>query len=144
MVNQLKFSYADIYANKYTWVHWVAAMVNIIVKTITIYDLALMSFTDDEILASVHPLCALMPRFLMYCPNFYVNRRYLNKSFDLYKFVYSQFGVLQHRYGWGDCRPYVLKVIKYLIFGMPFNFTCEHKGLICRKIMVDIWMAHTQ
>ena len=55
--------------------HWVATRVNIINRTITIYDHTLMSFTNDNILASVHPLYVLMPRFLMHCPAFYVSRK---------------------------------------------------------------------
>ena len=41
-------------------VHWVVGRINVVDRTIIIYDLVLMSFTDDEILASAHPLCVLM------------------------------------------------------------------------------------
>lgn len=41
-------------------VHCVAGRINIVNKIITIYDIALMSFIDDDILAFVHPLYVLM------------------------------------------------------------------------------------
>lgn len=75
--------------------HWVAARVNIINRTIIIYDHTLMSFTDDNILAFVHPLYVRMPRFLMHCPAFYVSRRDVNISLNPYRFVRIRFGVPQ-------------------------------------------------
>lgn len=68
-------------------VHWVAGKVNIVDKTITIYNQALILFTDDEILTYMHPLCVLMPRFSIYYLDFYVNNRGVNISLNIYRFV---------------------------------------------------------
>ena len=86
--------------------------INVVDKIIIIYDPVLMSFTDDEILAYVHPLCVLMPQFLMYGPSFYVNRRDVNINLDPYRLVRIPFGVPQQRYGSRDYEPNVLKIIE--------------------------------
>ena len=86
--------------------------IKVVDRTIIIYDPVLVSFTDDEILAYVHPLCVLMPQFLMYGPSFYVNRRDVNIDLDPYRLVRIAFGVPQQCYGSKDCGPNVLKIIE--------------------------------
>ncbi|KAK9225075.1 hypothetical protein WN943_010116 [Citrus x changshan-huyou] len=91
-------------------VHWLAKRINVLDRTITIYDPALIM-------------------------------RDVNINLDPYRLMRIPFGVPQQRCGSGDCGPYVLKIIEYLIFAMPFNFTYEDSCLIQRKIGADIWMA---
>ena len=122
--------------------HWVAAVVDIVMRHITIYDSSHKATQDWFQSNNAECLAVLFP-YLLNVGGVYAERAELtnNGTPNLQKFTMSRVGpkAYPQQKVAGDCGIFMLKCFEYLIYDRKFDFNQTHIKLFREKYCVELF-----